>query len=282
MKSAVTIKAAALAFGALFIGAAAQTIFAQEGRQPEAQRQPGQMERSQQGQAPSAKRQADRDQWGITDELTEGWIIVKLAARPGLDNIDVEVEDGVATVSGQVGSEVAQNRALRIANRTMGVQSVRNKITVDSSARETKVKEVPDQQLAQQVAREIADNIEGAKSGKDWWFDGWRIEGPYNRWNFVVEADEGNITLEGEVPDVDIMRKAVESAREVPGVRTVDSELELERYYGYGRYPYRGPYYGRAYPYHPYVMPPYAWGPQEPSERFARGERNQQQSQESR
>jgi hypothetical protein len=62
---------------------------------------------------------------------------------------------------------------------------------------------------------------------------------------------------------MEIMRKAVEAAKEIAGVRTVDSELELDPYYGnsgpfyYG--PYRGPYYyGRAYPYQPHVMPPHA------------------------
>jgi osmotically-inducible protein OsmY len=56
---------------------------------------------------------------------------------------------------------------------------------------------------------------------------GWRVEGPDNRWNFVVQADNGDIWLEGEVPRYSVIREAINAARQVSGVRSVRSQLEL-------------------------------------------------------
>lgn len=63
--------------------------------------------------------------------------------------------------------------------------------------------------------------------------------------------------LEGDVPRLDIMRKAVDAARNVPGVMSVRSDFELDRMYA--RYPYMGhPYAGRwGYPHTAY---PYGYG----------------------
>jgi BON domain len=77
----------------------------------------------------------------------------------------------------------------------------------------------------------------------------------------TVEADEpGRVVLEGDVPKWDIMRKAVEAAANVPGVRVVDSELEYEPdYYPIFRYGAERYYGDGYYPYYPYMdRPPYA------------------------
>jgi hypothetical protein len=241
----------------LFLGFAAQPSLAQQdAKRSDQQPQRGQMER---GQREASSYRGDHERWDITDEAIEAWVTIKLAARPGLDNVRVEVRDGVARVSGKVGSEAAESRALRITGNTFGVRSVSDQLSVDKALLDRKIERVSDRDLAQQVARAVAGNIEGARAGEDWWFTGWRVEGSYNRWNLVVEADDGRIHLEGEVPDMQIMRKAVEAARAVRGVRTVDSDLELERYYGF-----YGPDYYRAYPgiydyypYHPYARGSY-------------------------
>jgi len=274
-KKSMLISPLSLALG-LFLAAGAQTGFAQDSHPK------NQAEHKSQKMSSGDRGSADRDQWDLTDEMAEGWIIVKLAAHHGFDDVNVEVQDGVAKLSGKVASDAAENRALRIANRTMGVESVRDQLTVDTSIDNNKeAKNVPDQELTKQVAQKIADKIEGAKAGKDWWFAGWRVEGPYNRWNFVVDADRGYVTLDGDVPSMEIMRKAVEAAGHVAGVRTVDSDLNLESYPGYyaplnPRYPYYNQYYGYAYPYYPHVRAPHNWAGDQ-SDRFARQKDNSQQ-----
>ena len=104
---------------------------------------------------------------------------------------------------------------------------------------------VPDDELARRVARQVASAVPGAKTGEDWWLEGWRVEGPDNVWNFVIEANDGRVFLEGDVPRLSIMRKAIDAARQTQGVLSVRSDLELERIFA--RYPY-------AYPYHPYAF----------------------------
>lgn len=98
--------------------------------------------------------------------------------------------------------------------------------------------------------------IPGAKAGEDWWLTGWRVEGEDNVWTFTVETDDGQVYLEGDVPRLEIMRKAVDAARNVPGVVSVRSDFELDRMYA--RYPYMGYRYpGWGYPYAAY---PYGYG----------------------
>jgi hypothetical protein len=199
------------------------------------------------------------------NDMLEDLIVIRLADRSSLTRvIKVHVRDGVATLSGKVPSEAAERRALRIARLTPGVLSVRDEISVDpsmaSSAREP---DVGEKELAKQVAQKIASSIEGAKADRDWWFEGWRVEGRFNTWNLIVDVeDPGFVKLDGEVPSLDIMRKAVEAAAQVPGVRAVDTDLELERFYAryylFG-YPYYPPYYP-SYAFHPYFYPPPASG----------------------
>lgn len=278
-KKTVMTKSACFALSAIFVGAGGvHSTFAQETKARGEQLRETRMERNRDNRTEGNREgRVDRNRWDITDEAIEGFLVVKLAARSGFNDVDVELQDGIAELSGRVSSEAAHTRALRIANLTMGVRGVRDQLKVDASLDKQPMKTVPDGQLNEQVATKIAAEIDGAKAGKDWWFEGWRVEGPFNRWNFVVEADEGAVTLEGEVPNLDIVRKAVESARGVAGVRTVDSDLEIERYSYYGeRRGYHGGYYGYAYPYYPHVAPPYAWTPDQRRERPDRGAGEQQ------
>jgi BON domain-containing protein len=224
----------------------------------------------------SAKSSADNSD--LRDESAEAWLVVKLFARPGLNNVNVEVDNGVATLSGKVPTEQAKRRAVRIANSALGIDSVRDQLSVDSSLANRREANVADKTLAQRVAQKIAANVQGAKAGEDWWFEGWRVEGPYNRWNVVVDVDApGQITLEGDVSSVDLMEKIVKAAGSVDGVRTVDSDLQVEpNYYSgrgrslwpyYGRY-YYGPYgyYGPFYAPYRYYHEPYAAIPQNRAE----------------
>jgi hypothetical protein len=199
----------------------------------------------------------------MTDQRFEDWIIVRLANRASYTpGIDVKVSEGVVTLTGKVPSEEIRRRAMRVAITTPGVTTVTDELRVDASTIKAE-RLLEGSALAKQVATRIAANIEGAQAGEDWWFTGWRVEGPFNTWNMTVEADDpGRVVLEGDVPRWDIMRKAVEAAANAPGVRVVDSELEYEpdyypiyrygaeRYYGDGYYPYY-PYMARR----PYASP---------------------------
>jgi osmotically-inducible protein OsmY len=201
-------------------------------------------------QAVSQQMQPGRQQMNPTERMIEDRIYVQLAERAWVGNdFKALVQGNEVTLSGTVPTEQTKQRILRIVRRTPGVFEVRDRLRVNPAVGAARGSAVADMDLAKMVAQKIAGTIPDAKAGEDWWFTGWRVEGKDRMWNLVVEADAGEITLEGEVPRASIMRKAVEAAMQVEGVRSVRSDLEQEpTYYPYGRsrYPSWGyyPYYG--------------------------------------
>jgi hypothetical protein len=188
-------------------------------------------------------------------------IFVRLAERAwaGKD-FDITADDsGTVTISGTVPSDHARQRVLRIVRTTPGVQDVNDRLTVKPSSAAAPPQAPPDDQLSKQVAQKIANAIPGSKAGEDWWFSGWRVEGPSNTWDITVDADQGKINLDGDVPRSHLERQAVEAALNVPGVRSVRSDINVEPMYG--GYPYGYPYYGYGYGAYPYP----AYGPRRPS-----------------
>jgi osmotically-inducible protein OsmY len=195
-------------------------------------------------------------QMNTAERMLEDQLYVRLAERAWVGgDFRATVNQGVVTLSGTVPSEQSKQKMLRIARQTAGVTELRDQLRVDPSVSAQRDARAPvgDSELAKRVAQKIAGAITGAKAGEEWWFSGWRVEGPDRHWNTTVEADNGAVTLEGDVPYDSIVRKSVEAALQVPGVRSVRSEITIERtsgryspYYGYGPYGY-----GDGYPYGP-------------------------------
>ena len=69
-----------------------------------------------------------------------------------------------------------------------------------------------------------------------------------------MEADRGDVWLDGTVPQYHLIRQAVVAAREVPGVRSVRSDLEIDRAYAYPPGRFFG-YAHDAYPYGAFTYP---------------------------
>ncbi len=209
-------------------------------------------------------------QMNAAERLLEDQLYVRLAERAWVGgDFKASVNQGVVTLSGTVPSEQAKQKMLRIARQTAGVTDLRDQLRVDPSVSAQRGGRAPvgDSELSKEVARNIAEAITGAKAGEEWWFSGWRVEGPYTQWNTTVEADNGAVTLEGDVPYDSIVRKSVEAALRVPGVRSVRSEISIERISG--RYP---PYYGYGPGYGGYGdYGGYRYGGYEGSGRYAYG-----------
>ena len=192
------------------------------------------------------------------DDLTEDLLVMRLGDRRSFfSGMQVIVDQGVATLRGKVPSEAIESRALRIARRTPGVRSVRDQLKVDQDMRKAGKSELDQAELAKAVAQNIGDNITGAKAGKDWWSDGWRVEGRDNAWNLVVEVPEpGRVVLEGELPNLDLVRRAIQLGAEVAGVKSLNSNLGLQA--EFFRDDRSFPYYPYAYPLSYYPFYPYA------------------------
>lgn len=217
----------------------------QASQQPQSQRPPS--------RKPESLRQMH------SDDLTEDLLVMRLGdKRSFFSGMQVIVDQGVATLRGKVPSEAIESRALRIAWRTPGVRSVRDQLEVDQDMKKAGKPELDQADLAKAVAQNIGGNITGAKADKDWWSDGWRVEGRDNAWNLVVEVPEpGRVVLEGELPNLDLVRRAIQLGAEVAGVESLNSNLELqaefyrdERSFPY--YPYAYPL--AYYPFHPYAL----------------------------
>jgi hypothetical protein len=209
-----------------------------------------------QQQSQQQGRQAARDQAQRRNSMLEDRVLVRLAEHAWVGgDFKVQADGNMVTLSGTVPSEQTKQRILRVTRRTFGVVQVRDQLRVNPSVASPPATTVDDSVLTQRVAQQIARQLQGAKAGEDWWLTGWRVEGPGNRWTFTVEAQNGNIWLEGEVPHYSQMRQAIDAARNVQGVRSVRSNLEIDRdYYPvYGWYP--GAYPGYAYaPYGPHAI----------------------------
>lgn len=205
-----------------------------------------------QAQQSQASQRPEPQQMNASERLLEDRIFVELAERAwaGAD-FKVNVDGGTVTLSGTVPTEQTKQRILRIARRTAGVTEVRDQLRIDPSVGAQRGSSpVADSELSKRVAQNIASVVPGAKAGEDWWLTGWRVEGQDRRWNMVVQADDGAVTLEGDVPYHSMVRKAVEAALKVQGVRSVRSELEIDAFvarYPYYPYPYRGYPYGARY-----------------------------------
>jgi osmotically-inducible protein OsmY len=198
------------------------------------------------------------------DEAIKDQVVMRLARSSSLAGTDIQVavENQTVSLSGTVGSEQEQQRAIRLARRVRGVKEVKDELSIDKAAVDQRRNvDVGDEELAKQVAQKLAnETFPGAEAEEEWFF-GWEIDG-YN-WEFDVDVDDGVVTLEGDVDSYGDISDAIQAARAVPGVRAVESELSVDfshyPYYGYPSYgyPYYGyPYYGGAYYGGPYYAHP--------------------------
>ncbi|HEX6285353.1 MAG TPA: BON domain-containing protein, partial [Pyrinomonadaceae bacterium] len=165
---------------------------------PRQEKQRDQASQQSQSQAPASEDPESLRQMH-SDDLTEDLLVMRLGDRRSfLSGMQVIVDQGVATLRGKVPSEAIESRALRIAWRTPGVRSVRDQLEVDQDMRKAGQPELDQAELAKAVAQNIGRNITTAKADKDWWSDGWRVEGRDNAWSLVVEVPEpGQVVLEG-------------------------------------------------------------------------------------
>jgi hypothetical protein len=150
-------------------------------------------------------------------------VLVRMARNPALagSKIRVSTRNGTVTLTGTVPSDAARLRAEQIAMKTPAVTAVRNQLTVNQAIA-ARAQNVSGADLSRQVAQTLAQQFPKAQAREDM-VNGWQVQGP--NYLFDVEADEGIVTLEGSVPTANAIVRAVTAARDVPGVRAVNTEL---------------------------------------------------------
>jgi osmotically-inducible protein OsmY len=133
--------------------------------------------------------------------------------------VDVTTRGDTVILAGKVRSQAAKERAGRIALRTAGVAAVDNQLEVD-----------PDAEVAETVGPAMAS---AGATVPDGWISA-RVKGAL-RFDRTVDADRidvsaenGVVTLSGQVPSAGQKRAAAAIAAEIEGVQSVDNALSVD------------------------------------------------------
>jgi osmotically-inducible protein OsmY len=118
--------------------------------------------------------------------------------------IEVEMDKGKAVLSGAVPTEEEKGRAAEIAGKVDGVEGVVNKVNVTPALRD-KVAKKQDET----IAHVVRDRLSRSETLKAVGFD--------------VKSENGIVYLSGKTRFQVIALEAAEAARQVPGVRAVDT-----------------------------------------------------------
>lgn len=162
---------------------------------------------------PAAKPAGAKDQPAITEaelhELTDELIMLaiddELRRSEAVDGhrIDVDVDDGIVTLSGHVPHLLAKEIAVGLAERVRGVVSVLDEMEVNTDRRENAALE-----------KDVVDALDA--------------DPPTHRLKINVAADDNIVTLKGTVPSNGEKTLAGEVAMRVKGVIELKNELDVE------------------------------------------------------
>ncbi len=151
-----------------------------------------------------------------TLELNDSWITLKTKLalladeRVGSREVSVTTRQGVITLSGKVGTELARQAAEEVALKIKGAQRVLNQLAVVPQA----ARGVVDRK-DEQIVRDVEKRIKGDPGLK--------------QADIEIRSDNGIVTLTGKAPSLPTSVRASEVAYQVTGVRAVRNELTLER-----------------------------------------------------
>lgn len=135
-------------------------------------------------------------------------LAIKLAlmADPQLFPLDIEVEmdKGKATLTGSVPTDEEKAKVGEIAGKVDGVETVANKLTVTPALKDKLAKKQDES-----IAHVVRDRLSRSETLKAVGFD--------------VKSENGIVYLSGKTRFQVIALEAAEAARQVPGVRAVDT-----------------------------------------------------------
>lgn len=118
-------------------------------------------------------------------------------------DVDVQAQEGVVTLSGEVGSLLAKDRAAEIAREVQGVRAVIDEITVNPSPR-------PDSEIWSDVVAAFAANP------------------ATDSYELTAEVADGEVTLTGTVQSWAEWNLSGDVVRGVRGVRAVENQIQIQ------------------------------------------------------
>ncbi len=142
----------------------------------------------------------------------------KLAAdsQVNASEINVDTKDGVVTLTGNIDSQEAKDRALKIAHDTKGVRDVQDMISVRSASADGNAPN-PDRSIGERIDDAGITMKVKAKLLDDPTVKGLKID---------VDTRDGVVYLTGSVSGEAEKQKAIELARNTEGVRDVQANFQ--------------------------------------------------------
>lgn len=150
----------------------------------------------------------DSDDWGNawSDRDMRQAIKNRMLYNPRVKtfNVDVDVEDGIATLTGVVDNLRAKRAAENEATNTLGVWNVKNYLRVRPKT------DSPDKQIASSIKLALRRN-------------------PYvGRYGISVRVHDGIVYMRGTVDSMFMKEKAEQAASTVPGVVDIRSDIDVD------------------------------------------------------
>jgi hyperosmotically inducible protein len=146
-------------------------------------------------------------------KVSDSWITGKTKIALYADDrvsgtqINVDTMQGMVHLRGKVDSAAAKAAAEEVARGIEGVRGVKNELQVVPASSQ-KLVEAKDEEITKQVKR--------------------RFEADPKLKSLDVRADNGVVTLQGQLPSIADSARASQMAREVPGVRAVRNDTTYE------------------------------------------------------
>lgn len=184
----------------------------------------------------------DREEEARTTQ-PDGWVTTKIQAKYFMDGdvrgreINVDTNNGVVTLRGEVGNEAERRQAVAIARNTDGVRDVQDQLTLDPSLEREGERAADTTDRAAGTARDVGDRTAAtARDAGERVEDGWittKIQASYflntdiRGRDINVDTKNGVVTLNGIVRTEAEKTEAEQIARETDGVGRVVNNLKV-------------------------------------------------------
>ena len=149
----------------------------------------------------------------VKTNVSDSWITSKAKIALFADSrvpgtsVNVETQKGTLYLRGKVDTDAAKQAAEEVAKGVDGVKSVKNELQV-VPASDKKMVEAKDEDLTKQVKTRLQNDARLKKVD--------------------VRVDNGVVTLQGKVANIDDSARASQLARSVPGVRAVKNDMTFD------------------------------------------------------
>lgn len=190
--------------------------------------------------AQQAERRTENERGGLSDAWLTAKTKLALLADEDVSgtSINVDTSNGVVTLKGEVESQAQKAKAMEIARSIEGVKQVEEQLVVKAEGTQTaRGGAAPTGQSGaagqsgvakrddDQIARDVRQAIQREWKTGELRLDGDTLKGPQET-EIEVNVDDGVVTLDGKVKDVQDIVQAAQAARGVQGVRSVKTNIE--------------------------------------------------------